>query len=267
MAANVMLKFVTVTRDMPAKRGAGERSRDFHEIYREYRGREGGGAGGALLAVRRALLPVALPAAQQHPRLADADRRGAAARGLRAQPGHQHLPRDLRAHLPAGPALRGQLRHRAVGPRHRHHRRGGEVHHRHRLGGGLGAADPRRRASGRRASASSAPGRAAWRRRTCCGARGCRSRSTTATTARAGCWSTASPASSWRRRWCCGATLQLAAGGVEFRLNCNVGEDIAFDEIRGAARRGADRHRRLQVARPRRPGRGARRASCGRSTT
>ena len=36
MAANVMLKFVTVTRDMPAKRGAGERSRDFHEIYREY---------------------------------------------------------------------------------------------------------------------------------------------------------------------------------------------------------------------------------------
>jgi glutamate synthase (NADPH/NADH) small chain len=36
MAANVMLKFVTVPRDMPAKRGVDERRDDFREIYREY---------------------------------------------------------------------------------------------------------------------------------------------------------------------------------------------------------------------------------------
>ena len=31
------------------------------------------------------------------------------------QPGHQHLPRNLRPHLPAGPAVRRQLRDRTVG--------------------------------------------------------------------------------------------------------------------------------------------------------
>ena len=36
MAANVMLKFVTVKRDMPAKRAAAERTEDFGEIYREF---------------------------------------------------------------------------------------------------------------------------------------------------------------------------------------------------------------------------------------
>ena len=36
MAANVMLKFVTVKRDMPAKRSAAERKEDFGEIYREF---------------------------------------------------------------------------------------------------------------------------------------------------------------------------------------------------------------------------------------
>jgi glutamate synthase (NADPH/NADH) small chain len=36
MAANVMLKFVTVQRDMPTKRAAEERRADFGEIYREF---------------------------------------------------------------------------------------------------------------------------------------------------------------------------------------------------------------------------------------
>jgi glutamate synthase (NADPH/NADH) small chain len=36
MAVQRMLKFVTVGRDMPAKRGAGERAQDFREIYAEY---------------------------------------------------------------------------------------------------------------------------------------------------------------------------------------------------------------------------------------
>ncbi|MEC8292791.1 MAG: NAD(P)-dependent oxidoreductase [Pseudomonadota bacterium] len=36
MAKQPMLKFVTVDRDMPAKRQADERNKDFHEIYAEY---------------------------------------------------------------------------------------------------------------------------------------------------------------------------------------------------------------------------------------
>ncbi|MCP9482491.1 NAD(P)-dependent oxidoreductase [Shimia sp. CNT1-13L.2] len=36
MAKQPMLKFVTVDRDMPEKRDAGERNKDFHEIYAEY---------------------------------------------------------------------------------------------------------------------------------------------------------------------------------------------------------------------------------------
>jgi glutamate synthase (NADPH) small chain len=42
--------------------------------------------------MRRALLPDALPAAQQHPRLAEADRRGAAAGGLRARQATNTFP-------------------------------------------------------------------------------------------------------------------------------------------------------------------------------
>ena len=36
MAGQKMLKFTTVSRDMPEKRGASDRTEDFHEIYREY---------------------------------------------------------------------------------------------------------------------------------------------------------------------------------------------------------------------------------------
>ena len=96
------------------------------------------------------------PLQQQHPGLAEADRRGPAGGGLRGHRRHQHLPRDLRPHLPAGPPLRGQLRHRE-GLRERHHRRGREVHQRHRLGEGLGQAADARARAGRTASASSAP--------------------------------------------------------------------------------------------------------------
>ena len=55
MGEQRMLRFVTVERDMPAKRGAEERREDFGEIYRAVRGGEGGGAGGAVLAVRGAV--------------------------------------------------------------------------------------------------------------------------------------------------------------------------------------------------------------------
>ena len=42
----------------------------------------------------------------------------------------------------------------------------------------------------------------------------------------------ASPASSWKRTWSCAGSTQLEQGGVEFVLNCDVGKDITFEEIR-----------------------------------
>ncbi len=133
--------------------------------------------------VRRAVLLGPLPALQQHPRLAEADRGGPAGGGLRGQLGDQQLPRDLRPHLPAGPALRGQLRHRE-GLRERHHRRGRALHHRQRVGAGLGQADPPRQELASR-SASSAPVPAGWRRPSSCAAAATRCMSMTATTASA----------------------------------------------------------------------------------
>ena len=110
--AERMLKFVGTPQAMPDKRPAAERRRDFQEIYALYARREGRRTGRPLLAMRRAVLPGPLPAAQQHPRLAEAHRRGPAGGGLRALLGDQQLPRDLRPHLPAGPAVRRQLRDR-----------------------------------------------------------------------------------------------------------------------------------------------------------
>ena len=99
---------------MPDKAGAeAARAGLSRDLRRIRRGEKAERAGRALQPVRCALLPDALPAAQQHPRLAASDRRGAAPGSLRAEPGDQHLPRDLRPDLPAGPAVRRQLRDRA----------------------------------------------------------------------------------------------------------------------------------------------------------
>jgi glutamate synthase (NADPH) small chain len=63
------------------------------------------------------------------------------------------------------------------------------------------------------------------------------------------------PASSWRRTVVMRRNEQLEAGGVTFVLNCDVGTDM-ISTPSAAARRGADRHGRLQVARARRARRG-----------
>src|SRR3546814_1939166 len=57
---------------------------------------EGGRAILALLAMRRAVLSGALPAAEQHPRLAAHDRGRPAGGSLRAVVGDQYVSRDLR---------------------------------------------------------------------------------------------------------------------------------------------------------------------------
>ena len=147
---------------MPDKRAAAERRRDFREIYDRFTPERRGRAGVALRAVRRAVLPGPLPAAQQHPRLAAADRGGSARGGLRAVLGHQQHARDLRPDLPAGPAVRGQLRHRAVGPRHGHDRRGREATSPTPPSSAAGSSRVRPAArAGRSRSASSAPARPA----------------------------------------------------------------------------------------------------------
>src|SRR6476646_10067367 len=61
------------------RRAAARLRRDLRRV----RAREGGRAGLPLLAMRRAVLPGALPAGEQHPGLADADGAGAPRGGLR----------------------------------------------------------------------------------------------------------------------------------------------------------------------------------------
>ena len=75
MAKQPMLKFVKIDRDMPVKRDADTRREDFDEIYAEFAAAK---AEEPVQPVWRALLPVALPLAQQHPRLAASDRNRAA---------------------------------------------------------------------------------------------------------------------------------------------------------------------------------------------
>ena len=137
--ANRMLQFVRLPQQRPEKREAAERRGDFREIYADFDAALRTRAVQPLQPVRRAVLPGALPAAEQHPGLAEADRRRPARGSLRGQQRHQQLPRNLRPHLPAGPAVRRQLRHRE-GLRERHHRRGRALHHRHRLRTRLGQA-------------------------------------------------------------------------------------------------------------------------------
>ena len=258
-----MLKFVATPQAMPDKRPAAERRRDFDEIYAELRAREGGRAGGALLAMRRAVLSDPLPAAQQHPRLAEAHRRGPARGGLRALLGDQQLPGDLRPHLPAGPAVRRQLRHRESG------------HGTVTIGSvekyitdtaweqGWVQADQAARASGQTASASSAPGPAGLAAAEQLRAQGLPGHGLRPLRPRRRPADLRHPQLQAREgRSCSAATKLLRDGGVTFQLNCEVGRDVTLDELRAAPRRGADRDRRLQGARHR----GARRrrwpASC-----
>ena len=82
--AERMLKFVGTPQAMPDKRPAAERAATSTRSMPSTP--EGRRAGRPLLAVRRALLSGPLPAAQQHPRLAEADRRGPAARRPTSSP-------------------------------------------------------------------------------------------------------------------------------------------------------------------------------------
>ena len=173
--------------DAGEARGRRRAARDFHEIYREFDRRAGGQrspAAAASAACRSA--QVHCPLHNNIPDWLKLTAEGRLEEAYEVSQRHQQLPGDLRPHLPAGPAVRRQLRHRE-GLRERHHRRGRALHHRHRLGAGLGEADPAARGARRSRSASSAPGPAAWPRPSSCAGAAIRCTSTTATTASAAC--------------------------------------------------------------------------------
>ena len=110
MADTPMLKFVAIGRDMPDKRSADVRRADFHEIYAEYAAAKAREQARKVQPMRSALLPDPLSAAQQHSGLAEAHCSRAPSGSVRDQLGDERLPRDLRADLPPGPAVRRQLR-------------------------------------------------------------------------------------------------------------------------------------------------------------
>ena len=151
------------------------RREDFDEIYGEYAAREGGRAGRR--AAASAACPIASRIARLHNNIPDWLKLTAEGRLREAYELSQATntfpeicgricPQDR---LCEGNCVIEQSGHGTVtiGV-------GREVHHRHRLGGGLGRSRSALRRSGRRASASSARGRAGWPRPTCCAARACR---------------------------------------------------------------------------------------------
>ena len=153
--------------------------------------------------------------------------------------------------------MRRQLRHRAVGPRHRHHRRGRALHHRHGLGEGLGQADRAGARARRSRSASSAPAPPAWRPPTSCAAAGYQVTVYDRHDRAGGLLIYGIPNFKLEKDVVERRTQRLADGGVDFRLNFEVGTRRHARRAARDARRGPDRHRRLQGARPA----GARRAA------
>ena len=170
MAAS-MQRFVTLGQEMPEKRPAGERRADFQEIYQAYAAERAAEQASRCSQCGVPFCQVHCPLQNNIPDWLKLTAEGRLRGGLRAVRRDQQHARDLRPHLPAGPAVRRQLRHRAVGPRHGHHRRGREIHHRHRLGSGLGQADHgRARERGQSVGIIGAgPGRARRRRGACAG--------------------------------------------------------------------------------------------------
>jgi glutamate synthase (NADPH/NADH) small chain len=123
MGDNPMLKFVGTGQDYPAKRAADERAHDFAEISKSFLLEK---AEEQASRCSQCGVPYCQTHCPLHNNIPDWLRLTAEGRLREAYElsnSHQHHARDLRPHLPAGPAVRRQLRHRVFRPRHRHHRR------------------------------------------------------------------------------------------------------------------------------------------------
>ena len=186
---------------------------------------------------------------QQHPRLAEADRRGPARGGLRGRLGDQQLARRSAA---ASARRTGSARATASsssGPRHGHDRLGREVHHRHGVGAGLGEADPPARgarAIGRHHRRRARPGLAAaeqLRRK------GYQIHVYDRYDRVGGLLIYGIPNFKLEKDVVRAARSGSAEGGITFHLNIEIGRDVTLGRAAPAPRRGADRDRRLQGAR------------------
>ena len=117
--------------------------------------------GRPLPVVRQSVLRVEVSGPQLHSQLAGAGQRRQAVRGGGALASNQFAARDVRAHLPAGSAVRRRL-HAERRPRRRQHRRHREVHHGRGVQAGVEARSVERRAHRTSAWRSSVRARQAW---------------------------------------------------------------------------------------------------------
>ena len=174
LAEQRLLKFVSVERDMPDKRLAEQRREDFREIYGEYAEAKAEEQAGRCSQCGVPYCQTHCPLHNNIPDWLKLTAEGRLREAYELSQATNTFPEICGRICPQDRLCEGNCVIETVGPRHGDDRRGGEVHHRHRMGGRLGPADHRARSSGPRASGSSAPGRAAWRRRISCGARASR---------------------------------------------------------------------------------------------
>ncbi len=256
--AEHMLKFVSVPQSTPEKRQAEERRVDFDEIYRDFATRQAAEQASRCSPCGVPFCQVHCPLQQQHPRLAEADRRGPAGGGLRAvAPPPTTSPRSAAASVRRTGSAKATASSRS-GPRHASPsaRSRSYITDTAWEKGWVKplAAAPRAGAVGRHHRRRA---RRAWPRPSSCAGAGYqvtvydrydragglliygipnfKLEKEVVAAPRASCWSD---------------------GGIRFQLNFEVGRDADAGRTARAARRGADRHRRLQAARHRRPASG-----------
>ena len=207
--------FLKITRVPAPERDPRERvARLQGDLRGPARGR-GGPPGRALHGVRRAVLPRRLPARQPDPGLERPRLQGPLARGDRAAPRDEQLPRVHRADLPGAVRARVRARHQRRPGLDQADRAGDR---RARVGGGLdrpaaarAAHRPQRRRRRLRPGRASPPPSSSTARATT-------SSSTSATRAPAGCCASACPTSSSRSGTSTAASRLLEARGRALRV-------------------------------------------------
>ena len=107
-----MLKFVATPQAMPDKRPAAERRRDFDEIYANYAREKAAEQAARCSQCGVPFCQIHCPLHNNIPDWLKLTAEGRLEEAYELSLGDQQLPGDLRPHLPAGPAVRRQLRHR-----------------------------------------------------------------------------------------------------------------------------------------------------------
>ena len=107
-----MLQFVNTPQQTPEKRAVVERRHDFQEIYRIFQDREAASQASRCSQCGVPFCQMHCPLHNNIPDWLKLTAEGRLEEAYERRLRHQQLPRDLRPHLPAGPAVRGQLRHR-----------------------------------------------------------------------------------------------------------------------------------------------------------